>query len=153
MGNTESGRRAAEVERAQFEQVLTADRLGLRIVGTDALAVLQEAQDRSLADLRAAALKVSVLDPDGWKQRDASGRFERPSVWLEIYWAALDRAARISRDCVALGIAAMSADVMRRDAEQVTGLLQALIHALGMRWDAPEVQGALVKAIGSLEAA
>jgi hypothetical protein len=131
----------------------TSARLGLRATGTDALAAMQEMLDRSVADVRAAAIMLSTYDPEGWAQRDMTGKFQRPSVYLEIYWRSLKIAADISTSFVGLGIAAMSADVVRRDAEQVTTLLQAFAHALGHRWDAPETQTALVDAIGRLEVA
>ncbi len=128
-------------------------RLGLTLTGTNALDAMAEMLNHRRADFLAAAGRLAVLEPAQWAQRDAGGKFLRPSVLLEIYWRCADAYERHATECVKVGIAAMAADVVRRDAEQVVTLLQALVHQLGRRWDEDEVQQALVVAYGRLETA
>lgn len=113
-------------------------RLGL-VVATSPTAALSDALNRSYGDVLVTAAKVQLLDGDGWKQRDAAGKFERPSVWLELYWQALDRYARIADRCTALGIEAAAVSVVQRQGAEVVQLLRQVLSALGLDPAAPEV--------------
>lgn len=154
-GATSSHRRAAEAAAAEDAiavAVAQLPRLGMS-VETTGIDALSDALNRSYAMVQATGLRCSALEPAQWAQRDLSGTFLRPSVYLELYWRALETYARISKDCVALGIAAAAVDVLRRDAEQVQTLLQGFVQALGMSWDDEPVRLALVTAIDRLEGA
>ena len=115
-----------------------AEALGIP-VATNGPAALQDALDRAHGDLLWAAVKVAGLPEEQLKQRDLSGRFERPSVWLEIYERCFDRYARVAQECVRLGIAAVAVDVVRREAGQVQALLAGVLADLGHRWEDPRV--------------
>lgn len=144
--------RRVEAAEADAAMQAAAARLGLS-VETNHVEALQDALNRAHADVLAWGMQVSQLDPEGWKQRDLSGKFERVSVWVEGYWRSLDRYAQIARDCTSLGIAAAAVDVVRREADQVQALLAGVLGRLGHDWGSDPVRDAVAAALTEIGAA
>lgn len=141
---------AAQRRRQLREQSKEVARLGLA-VATTPTAALSDALNRSYGDVLVTAAKVQLLDADGWKQRDASGKYERPSVWLELYWQSLDRYSRIADRCTALGIEAAAVSVVQRQGAEVVQLLYQVLSALGHDPAAPDVVEVVTREIRVLE--
>ncbi len=141
----------AEREAAAEAVEETVDRLGLRDAarGTNGIDALQESLDLARADMLAASLRMSVLDPSGWKQRSDSD-VERPSALFEVYDRCRRHYFTVARECIALGIAAQAASAITRDIDQVETLLQTVVQRLGHNWDDTEVREAMVYAIDRL---
>lgn len=141
---------AAERRMAAAEQAAAAQSLGL-VIHTDPIEALQDALNRRRADVLWAAMKISQLGEDQYKQRDMSGKFERPSVWYELYERSLSKYEDIAAKCVGLGIAAQAVDVVRREADTVQALMQSFAGHLGFSWSDERVVSALDAALGELE--
>lgn len=150
-GKTPTQAARAKELQAEAEAAAAAVRLGLS-VETNHVEALQDALNRAHADVLAWGMRVSQLDPEGWKQRDLSGKFEKPSVWVEGYWRALDRYAQIARDCTSLGIQAAAVDVVRREADQVQALLAGVLERLGHDWSDEGTRAAVAATLSELEA-
>jgi hypothetical protein len=91
---------------------------------------------------------VGELEAGELKQRDLSGKFERPAVWVELYGEWTDRLARVAKAALDAGVAERLVRNAERlafaQAQGVELFVQGVLGRLGLSWDSPEVQGAVV---------
>ena len=142
-GSTQTGTVAAQKAEAAAE----AKKLGLT-VATTPTAALSDALNRAYADVLVTGAKAASLDETGWKQHDRQG-FEKPSVWVQLYWAALDRYAHLADRCTALGIEAAAVSVVQAHGQEVIELIRLVVRSLAPEAEETQVveavQGAVVQ--------
>jgi hypothetical protein len=94
-------------------------------VATDPSSAMTELLHAKMGEVTYLAALVNALGRDELKQRDLSGRYEKPSVWVEMLWHAQDDLRRICKDMFDIGFA-------ERQARYVDG--QAMLLAAGLAW-------------------
>lgn len=144
------GSTPSHVESARQEQAkAVAAKLGVP-VRTSAVEALQDALNRAYGDVLALSAKVQLLGEDELKQTDASGRWEKPAVWVELYDRALRHYADIAARCVGLGIEAAAVSVVQAHGEQVIQLLKRVLEELGHDPGSPEVVEVVTRQVRAL---
>lgn len=92
---------------------------------TDPASAMTDLLHAKMGEVMYLQAAVNGLDRDGLTQVDASGRFERPSVWVEMLWRAQEDLRRICKDMFDIGFA-------ERQARYVDA--QALLLSAGLAW-------------------
>lgn len=133
-GSTPSHEVAAKEAQARAD----AMRLGIP-VPTTGTAALQDALARAYGDVLAMAAKVQLLPDEELTQVDGQGKFQRPSVWVELYQQSLQHYAVVADRCVARGIEAAAVSVVQAHGEQVISLLRRVLGRLGHDLSEPTV--------------
>jgi hypothetical protein len=93
---------------------------------------------------------VNGLSQPGLKQIDSSGRFERPSVWVDMLWTVERDLVAICKTMVDIGFAERQARYVDAQAMLLLAGLQWMRRELGLadddRWDTAERQ--MLEALG-----
>lgn len=89
---------------------------------------LLEALHRSAGHVQWLAEKIAGFESDAdLKQIDVSGKFERPSVWTEIYQAERHEMARVAKACLDAGIEERRVTLAEEQGRQLSTLIRDVI--------------------------
>jgi hypothetical protein len=76
--------------------------------------------------------KRTLRPKTGLKQMDMSGKFEKPSVWVELYQEERRMLARVCKMAHDAGVAERSVALAERQGEMLAGVIKAVLGDLGL---------------------
>lgn len=122
------GNTRAHVESAKREQAKDiAHTYGLPIE-VDAMTAILEELYRSQGHVLWLEDKVAHLGPDQLKQKDMSGKFERPAVWVEMLWTERKHLAGVAKAILDAKIDERQARVNEVQAATLAALVMGLFN-------------------------
>jgi hypothetical protein len=137
-GNTVSHVESAERQSRDEQKSAAVTVLGLS-VDMPADEALAEEMARCVGMVTFLTALVSSLPVEQLKQRDLSGRFERPSVWVEMLGAERDRLRVTAKTLLDVGLAERQTVIAESRGEML---------ANGLRWYHEKLINAFVAGLG-----
>lgn len=123
---------AAGLRRVRDEQARAAvATYGLPREVEPAQALLEEVH-RAAGHVAWLAALVADLDRSELKQLDTSERFEKPSVWVELYGQERDRLARVAKSAHDAGISEQEIQLAQRHSDLLAAVLRRVFDRLGI---------------------
>jgi hypothetical protein len=76
--------------------------------------------------------KRTLRAKSGLKQQDTSGKFEKPSVWVEMYQTERQMLARVCKMALDAGVAERQVQLAEKQGELLAGAIKAILEGLGL---------------------
>jgi len=102
---------------------------GLPVITTPEQALLDELY-RTLGHVQYLGAVIAKMTDSDLKQVDSTGKFERKSVWVELYQDERAHLARVGRDCITAGIEERKVAQLEALATDIVGLIRRVIDRL-----------------------
>jgi hypothetical protein len=89
--------------------------------------------------------KRTLRPNSGLKQMDMGGKFEKPSVWVEMYQEERRMLARVCKMALDAGVAERQVQLAEKQGEMVAGAIKAILEGLGLSKEQQTLAPALVR--------